>query len=286
LGIKITVSVRNLIIFIRRYFNFFLFLVILTFCLSLVFQHNRYQRAVFIHSANGLTGYFFRKYNTVQYYFHLKAVNDSLVVQNANLMNQLATDFAAPDSTVSQYRDTASGRQYFYMPARVINNTVNSSMNYLTLYRGSAQGVKPGMGVVGPQGIVGIVRKVSPRYAVVMSLLHKDMRISAMLPRSGNFGSVKWDPDRPDPHYGILTDIPKNVVVQVGDSVVTSGYSAIFPPGLMVGYVDRISEMTATNFHDIRIRFATRFRALQYVYVVENYHAAEQRQTESALPHE
>lgn len=277
---------RNLIIFIRRYFTFFLFLVLLILCLSLVFRRNNYQHASYISSANAVSGYFFRKYSNVQYYFHLRAVNDSLVAQNAQLLNQLPGDFLAPDTATSWRTDTAGKRAYLYMPARVVNNSVASQMNYLTLYRGSQDGVEEGMGVVGPQGIVGIVRKVSPHYAAVMSLLHKDMRISAKLLNTGNFGSVKWDINHADPRYGVLTDIPKNVPLHLGDSVVTSGYSAIFPPGLLIGFVDRVSEMKASNFHQIRIRFATHFQSLQYVYVVKNNHQEEQHQLESAMPHE
>lgn len=277
---------RNLIIFIRRYFTFFLFCVLLIFCLSLVFRRNNYQRTSFVNSANAVSGYFFRKYATIQYYFHLRAVNDSLVAQNAGLLNRLPEDFLAPDTAGFRHQDTAGGRVYLYMPARVINNSVSSQMNYITLYRGSAEGVGEGMGVIGPQGIVGIVRKVSPHYAVVMSLLHKDMRVSVKLQQSGNFGSVKWNTSQPDPRYGVLTDIPKNVTLHLGDSVVTSGYSAIFPPGLLVGFVDRVNELSASNFYRIRIRFATHFRSLNYVYVIKNYHAEEQHGLESAMPHE
>lgn len=277
---------RNLIIFIRRYFNFFLFLVILIFCLSLVLRRNDYQRTSFINSANSVSGYFFRKYNNIQYYFHLKKVNDSLASLNASLLNQLPVDFASPDTTSAVQTDTAGKRQYRYLPAEVINNSVNGLMNYITLYRGSDQGVETGMGVVGPQGIVGIVRRVSPHYAVVMSLLHKDMSISAKLLNTGNFGTVKWKPGSSGPFYGILKDIPKNVAVHRGDSVMTSGYSAIFPPGLLVGYIEKVNELSASNFYEISIRFATNFRSLQYVYVIENFKAKEQHDVESTLPHE
>jgi rod shape-determining protein MreC len=276
--------VRNLIIFIRRYFTFFLFLVLLIFCLSLVFRRNNYQHTSFINSANGISGYFFRKYANVQYYFHLRAVNDSLVAQNAQLLNRLPEDFMAPDTAT--VRPPGAGRAFEYLPARVVNNAVNSQMNYLTLYRGTAEGVTEGMGVMGPQGIVGIVRKASPHYAVVMSVLHKDMRISAKLVHSGNFGSVTWDMSHPDPRYAVLSDIPKNVTLHLGDSVVTSGYSAIFPPGLLIGFVDRVSELAASNFHRVRIRLATHFRSLQYVYVIKNFNQQEQHQLESAMPHE
>ena len=277
---------RNLIIFIRRFFNFFLFLILLILCLSLVFNHNYYQRVSFLSSTNKVSGYLFGKYNNFEYYFHLKAVNDSLATQNAQLLNQLPEDFASPDSSSRIIKDSAGKRQYLYMSARVVNNSVNSLSNYITLYRGMDEGVEAGMGVVGPQGIVGIVRKASKHYAVVMSMLHKDTRISAQLKNTGNFGSVKWDISGLNPDEGILTDIPKNVPVHKGDSVVTSGFSAIFPQGLLIGYVNKISEVSSSNFHSIGIRFATRFQELQYVYVIKNFNAKEQHDLESSVPHE
>ncbi|MGH2642526.1 MAG: rod shape-determining protein MreC, partial [Chitinophagaceae bacterium] len=177
-------------------------------------------------------------------------------------------------------------RQYLYLPAKVVNNSVNSLSNYITLYRGSADGVEDGMGVIGPQGIVGIVRKTSKHYAVVMSLLHKDTRISAQLLNTGNFGSVKWNISSLRPDEGLLTGIPKNVTVQLGDSVVTSGFSAIFPQGLLIGYVNKISSVSSNNFHRIEIRFATRFQELQYVYVIKNFNAKEEHDLEASVPHE
>lgn len=277
---------RNLVIFIRRYFNFFLFLLLEICCLSLVFRHNDYQRSAYLNSANQVTGFFFRKYNNVQYYFHLKAVNDSLAAQNAALLNRLPGHMAFPDTTVQVPADSAGRRQYVYLPARVVNNSVNTRVNYLTIYRGRRQGLQPGMGVIGDRGLVGIVHSVSDHYAVVMSVLHKDSRISAKLSRTGHFGSVRWEEEHPDPRYGTLTDIPKSVALHSGDSVVTSGYSAIFPPGILIGYVDKVTEDPSSNFHIIRIRFATDFRSLQYVYVIKNFLNNEQRALEDAVPHE
>lgn len=277
---------RNLIVFIRRYFNFFLFLLLGIFCLSLFLGQNNYQHTTYINSANSLTGFLFRKYNTVQYYFHLKEVNDSLVRQNALLLNRMNTDYFAPDSQPVLHVDSAPGRQYYYYPAQVVNNSVSEPANYLTLYRGSEEGVEKGMGVIGPQGVVGVIRAVSPHYSVVMSLLNKNMRVSAKLASTGNFGSVRWDISQPDPLYGILTDIPKNVVLHQGDSVITSGYSAIFPPGLLIGYVEGARETPSSNFHIVRIRFATHFRNLQYVYIIKNFAAGEQKTLESSISDE
>lgn len=277
---------RNLIIFIRRYFNFFIFLILGIFCLSLFLRRNNFQRTAYVNSANAVSGYLFHKYNTVQYYFHLKEVNDSLVRQNAQLLNQVNSDFFAPDTQTVSRIDSTTKKQYDYYPAQVVNNSVNEPANYLTLYRGREEGIEKGMGVIGPQGVVGIVRAVSPHYSVVMSLLNKDMRISAKLTSTGNFGSVRWDIAHANPLFGTLLDIPKNVPLHRGDSVITSGYSAIFPPGLLIGYVEGVRESPSSNFHIIKIRFATHFRNLQYVYIIKNNNAEEQKKVEATIPNE
>lgn len=277
---------RNLIIFIRRYFHFFLFLVLEIICLSLVVNNNGYQRATWLSSANAVSGYLFGKVNSVTKYFDLTATNDSLSKQNARLLNQLSSSFTKPDTATGVQVDSNGQRQYRYFPAKVVNNSVSHLLNYITIHRGRKQGIRPGMGVIGPSGIVGIVREVTDDYAVVLSLLNKDTRISALLPRSGNFGSVIWDIHPPDPRFGSLVDIPKSIPVHKGDTVVTSGYSAIFPRGLPIGYVDEISLSKTSKFYQIDIRFATDFRSLQYVYVIENLNAAEQRSVEEKGQHE
>lgn len=278
---------RNLIIFIRRYFNFFLFLVIEIICLILVFRHNLYQRAAFLNSSNKLSGDLYRRYNDVQYYFHLRITNDSLAHENARLHNELLADFSLKDTSgekIMTIKDSTGERKYRYITAKVVNNSVNTLMNYLTIERGSKDSIAPNMGVISSNGVVGIVRSVSDHYAVVLSLLHKDTRISARLTRSGNFGSVRWDGRNPE--MATLTDIPRNVKVYRGDSVVTSGYSTIFPENILIGYVEGFTEQKASNFHTIRIRLATNFYKLQYVYVIDNLMGEEQKLLEQSAPHE
>lgn len=234
------------------------------------------------------SGSIYQRLNNIQYYFHLKETNDSLVRENARLRNQLLENFSYPDTahTAITIQDTAGNRHYVYLPAKVVNNSITSAINYITLYRGKLQGVRPNMGVVSTNGIVGIVSSVSDNYAVVMSLLHKDTRISAMLKHSGNTGTVKWDDVTLDPQHGLFTDIPKTVQVHLGDSVITSGFSTIFPKGIFIGYIDRIKDTRVGNFHDLRIKFGTNFSTLQYVYVIQNFGGKEMNQLESTVPHE
>jgi rod shape-determining protein MreC len=276
--------VRNLVLFIRRYFNFLLFAAVEIFCLTMVFRKNPYQRSAFINSADVVFGGLYQEYNNVEYYFHLKVTNDSLVKENTYLRNELAGDFFRPDTALKTVNDTSNGRQYLYMPAKVVNNSVNTLVNTITIHRGKLQGVEPNMGVISTSGVVGIVTQVSDNYAVVMSLLHKDSRTSVKLSRTGDIGYVRWDGKNPS--YGVLSDIPRSVKLYKGDSVVTSGFSILFPPDIPIGYVVATAHQPSSNFHIARIRYATDFYNLQYVYVIKNFSAQEQQKLESSIPHE
>ena len=178
---------RNLIIFLRRYFNFFLFLLLEVICIVLVFRNNDFQKTAYLNSANNVSARLYNRYNNVQYYFHLKATNDSLVNENSRLHNILRSsydsvtldDLVKTDTLRTYSTDTTrkvigiETRRYLYHAAKVVNNTINNPINYITIHRGSANGLKPNMGVIGPSGVVGIVRSVSENYAVVLSLLSK-----------------------------------------------------------------------------------------------------------------
>jgi len=271
--------VRNLIIFIRQYFNFLLFVALEIFCLTMVLRDNNFQHTAYLNSSEAITAWIYKKYNDVQYYFKLKDTNDSLVAQNTRLLNQLAVDFDRPDTTGRTVTDTSSGRKYQYLYARVVNNSVNSPNNYITIHRGRLQNVKPDMGVISPSGVAGIVRSVSDNYAVVMSVLNRQTSISARID-SGYTGTVAWQPLQNAVH-GILKDIPKSARIKKGDPVVTSGFSTLFPPGIPIGYVEKISDKGTGIFHTITIRFATNFYNLQYVYIIGDLGGNEQKTLEA-----
>ncbi|RFS22628.1 rod shape-determining protein MreC [Chitinophaga silvatica] len=289
--------VRNLIIFFRRYFNFFLFLLLEVICLVLVFQRNNFQRAAYLSSANDISGKLYDKYSNVQYYFHLKSTNDSLVNENVRLHNMLRSSFdsmvttnGVKIDTVKEYNDDTIRRvintkilKYKYFAAKVINNSINKPVNYITIHRGSAQGIKPNMGVISTSGVVGVVRSVSENYSVVLSMLSKSnsVSISARVGKGKEMGSVHWDGD--DAGFALLKDVPKSAKVYKGDTVVTSGYSALFPENIPIGYVENITiGDKASTAYTIRIKLATNFYSLQYVYVIENLLKDEQQRLEDS----
>jgi rod shape-determining protein MreC len=278
--------VRNIFLFIRRYFNFIFFLVLQILSIILIVNYNQTHQAAFGAFANEATGLVNQQYNKVQYYFHLKETNRRLQEENNRLRSLLTINFENADSNRvrvldSLYRDTVGrSRKFVWLPAKVVSNTVSLQLNFLTLHRGAAQGVKKDMAVIGSDGLVGIVVDVSENYSRVMSLLNRNSRVSSMLKKDGITGSVEWDGQ--DPRYLTLRNIPKSVKVAKGDSVVTSTYSANFPPDIMVGTVNEISADPGSNFFTIRLRTATNFYSIQYVNIVENIQYEEQRRVEAA----
>jgi rod shape-determining protein MreC len=246
----------------------------------LLSKASKTHEAFFSSTANELTGSINTRYNDLRSYFGLKEINRELVAENARLRNQLRADFAGPDTTRKLVIDTLLKdtirhiRKFIYLPAHVVGNTYTLQANFLILERGSQQGVKKGMAVVGPQGIVGVVVRTSDNYSTVMSLLHRNSKVSAMLKKDNNAGSIEWDGS--DPSYLTLRNVTKSAKVAKGDTVVTSTYSANFPPQLMIGTVAGIAAESASNFYTLKIKTATNFFSVQYVYLIENTRYSEQ----------
>ena len=276
---------RNIFLFIRRYFNFLFFLVLQILAITLLIKYSPTHQSTYAVIANEVTGHVNLQYNKVQYYFQLKETNRQLSAENARLRNMLPANFDNPDSSRvsvidSLVKDTVGRmRRFIWLPAKVVSNTVSSQSNFLTLYRGSNQGIKKDMAVIGPTGLVGTVVEVSENYSLVMSLLHRHSKVSSMLKKGNIAGSVDWDGK--DPNYLTLRNIPKSAQVSKGDSIVTSTYSANFPSDIMVGKVQAISADPSSNFFTIKIKTATNFFSIQYVNVVENLQWTEQRKLET-----
>lgn len=279
---------KNIFLFIRRYFTFLSFLVLQVVAIVLLSNASKTHEAFFSSAVNELTGGFNKSYSNLRGYFGLKETNRQLAEENARLRNMLSANFESPDTNRVVYTDTlfkdtlGRARKFTYLPARVIGNTFTLQANFLTLERGSAQGVKKGMAVTGPQGIVGVVVETSTNISKVMSLLHRNSKVSAMLKKDNSSGSVEWDGS--DPTYLTLRNITKGAKVAKGDTIVTSNYSANFPPRLIIGTVADIMSESASNFYTLKIKTATNFFNVQYVYLIENARYAEQVQLETNTP--
>jgi rod shape-determining protein MreC len=236
--------------------------------------------------ANELTGRVSSRYSNVEYYFHLKKINESLAAQNEKLLNEIKSNYQGADTSLQIVTDTAhkdtsgANLRYVWRGARVVNNSVGLQNNYITIHRGESQGVKKDMGVIGPNGIVGMVVNTSENFAVVMSMLNRQSSVSAKLKKSREIGKVQWDGRTPN--YVTMINIPKNVQVAKGDSIVTSGYSLSFPPEVLIGTVSEIIDDKTSNFYTLMIKPATNFYNLEYVTVVDNLQKEEQQKLEDA----
>ncbi|MEP6616364.1 MAG: rod shape-determining protein MreC [Ginsengibacter sp.] len=273
---------RNIFLFIRRYFNLLFFLILQGFCLYMLFNYNRYHQAALMNVANEYTGKIFKQYNDVEYYFKLKKTNDSLVKANERLYNKLRQDFEVPDTVKKIVIDSIkvdsleTFRKYLYMQAKVIGNSVDLPNNYIQLSRGIQQGISRDLGVTDANNaVVGTVIDASNNYAVVMSLLHRQSNVSAKLKKSGHEGSVIWDGE---PNIVLLKGIAKSVPVVKGDSVVTSGFTERFPYGLLIGTVTDVIKETNTNMLTLKLKTAADFYNLQFVNVINNLKKEEPQQ--------
>ncbi len=271
---------KNIFLFISHYFILICFVILQIVCIVLLSNSSKTHQAFFAAYANEVTGKVDHQYNNWVEYFSLKKVNKQLADENARLRNLIATDLLTADTSKkisidSTLKDTLNRvRKYTYLPAKVVGNSLYLKANYLQLERGSLQGVIKGMSVVSPQGIVGVVVEVSDNYSKVMSLLHSNTRVSAMMQKSKSSGDIEWDGT--DPHFVTMKKVSKSAAVAKGDTIVTSAYSANFPSNILVGTVVDIKPDPSSSFNNIKVKVATDFFSLQYVYLVENIRYVEQ----------
>lgn len=278
---------RNVFLFIRRYAVFILFLILQGISLSMLFSSNRFHNTYFGMIAGEISGDVNRKANSVEEYFTLSNENKKLREQNAFLLSRIPSGQLMPDSTIKSITDTAfidsvkQLLQYQYLSAKIISNSVFLQQNYLTLHRGSVQGVVENMAVIGTDGIIGTVVGVSKNMSLVMSLLHKQSKVIAVLKKGSGLGEISWDGK--DPRLVILKKIPKTVVVKKGDEVVTSPYSDKFPPGSRIGWVEDVRQDQETNTYILKVRTAVDFSNVQHAYIVKNALKEELDEVQSKL---
>ena len=272
---------RNVFLFIRRYFTFLCFVLLQVLALSMLFRYNKYHRAVFLGKANEITGYFNSKYDNVDDYFHLKEENVRIHKMNDSLLNLLQGNFIKVDTGFHLITDTVGYdttqmvRKYLAKEAKVVSNSINSQKNYFQINRGANQGIRDNMAVINSDGsVAGQVVGVSENFSQVMSLLNVHSTVSAMMKKSRNNGRVEWDGQ--SPLYLTLKNIPKSDSVMIGDTVLTGINSYNYPPGWLIGTVSEIVEDKTTNFYVLRVKPAANFQNLQQVFVIENLQRDEQ----------
>lgn len=311
---------RNLILFIFKYHAFLLFLGLEIVSFALIVHHNHFQRASFINSSQAVVGYLYNEVNEWSEYVDLKQVNDSLMSENARLMSGMeaakgvlqeserkegfafesdttrldslaiiAGEPSAMDTTktnlMTDSKQIIADSVFHFIAAKVINNSTNRANNFLTINKGSKVGIAKEMGVIGQNGVVGVVKDVSENFSTIISLLHRSMRVSAKIKRNNFVGSLRWEGTQPD--RAILNDIPKHVHVEKGDTILTSGYSSFFPQDVMLGVViEEPRSDQGSNFYKIDIALSTSFNSIQYVYVVDYIRKEEKKELEEKTQNE
>ncbi|MBV6438568.1 MAG: rod shape-determining protein MreC [Haliscomenobacteraceae bacterium CHB4] len=270
--------------------GFFTFLLVEAFCFYVVIQYNTKQNAIFTHSMGLAAGHMLEKRREWVNYFSLQQRADSLQSANA----QLLADLALAQAVQLPYRDTfftirtdtirlgdsmaihkIARPQYRFIAARVIGNTINSANNWLFINRGSNDGLRPGMGVVTGKGIVGIVRHVDPNFSAVMSVLHREAKISVTLKKEKALGSLVWEGG--DPSIMTLKFVPRHFSVKVGDEIVTSGYSELFPKGIPVGRIagEPIPDKENQYFWILKVNLSQDMSSVSDIYAVDNIFQTE-----------
>ncbi|HAE34988.1 MAG: rod shape-determining protein MreC [Chitinophagales bacterium] len=269
---------RSFIQFLLRYHVFFLFLLLELISLWFLFSNNAYQRTFFVHSANRMTGNVLNTYGNLTKFFYLSEVNDSLLAENALLREAMMQQATADSGGRISMLDEHGEMLYSCMPAKVINNTFTLPNNYITLDKGSEDGIVKDMGVITSNGLVGIVKDVSPHFSVVLSVLHSHFHTRVAVKKNNVQGRLVWNGE--DPTVVKIVDVSEPGHLEPGDTIVTTGYSAAFPPGYPVGVLKSYGKETGSNFYTLEVELTTAFSRLHYVYVVDYLLKEEQTNLE------
>lgn len=277
---------RNFILFIRRFSNLILFLLLEVICVILIGRTNTMQGNDIMSSANFAIASMYQQRDDMAYYFSLRRMNDSLINENIMLKQQLVA-YSEVDTLIdSMGRSTTLNKDsvkvvkysnYLYRSAKVINNSVGATNNYITLNRGEAEGIKKDMAVVSANGAVGRIINTSKNFSTAISILSKKQQVSSRL-KDGTTGIVVWSGAKPNEL--IMNDVAQQIKVKKGDSVFTTEYS-FFPPDVLIGVVEKIDLIESKNLQKLYLRSVTDFRKLQYVYVVENTLKEERNELEN-----
>lgn len=261
---------RNLIFLFIRHGGFVTFIFMEFLCMYLVVNNNQTQRAIYLNSLSAATDAMTKRVDNITQFINLSSTADSLVKKNAKLM----ADAENAKYINSVFRDTfrtpETQQLFTFIESKVISNSINKNNNSLSIDRGSEHGIMPGMGVIGADrsGVVGIVKSTSKYYSRVMSVLNRQTIISASIKRNGHFGSIVWKGN--DPTSVNLVDVPKHASIALGDTVQTSGFSTIFPEGIMIGTVDTFWIPSGSNFFEIKVTLVNDLNKTKYVYAVNN----------------
>lgn len=270
---------NNIFQILYKHLHWVVFIALEIICFVLLFSYNNFQSSVYLSTANEVTARLLKGRDKVTKYFGLAEKNHVLSEQNAQLQQRIVElemlnaqyhlDSLAKTETIQRIYRTG----YHITPAQVIDKSVNKTDNYFTLDRGTSDGVAPDMGVMGVDGVVGVVFKCTEHYSLVMTLLNSNNSISCKVSGNNDIGYLQWQGG--DPRYATLHDLPRYSNVTVGDTIVTSGNSSFFPEGIMVGTVEEKHHTTDGLYMNLKVLLSTQFVNLEHVFVVSKMDAEE-----------
>ncbi|MCI6197846.1 MAG: rod shape-determining protein MreC [Prevotella sp.] len=269
---------RNLLEFLSKYYHWLLFAVLEVTSFVLIFQFNSYQGSVWFTSANAVVGKLYELESSIESFFSLTKVNKDLTLRNFYLerqVNQLSRLYydLTKDTTIAERNELEFLSRYKLIPANVVSNSVDRNDNLMTIDRGSKDGVEKDMGVACGNGVVGVVYLVSDHYSVVMPVLNYHSRISCAIRRRGYFGYLKWQGG--DANIAYVEDVPRHAKFKRGDWVETSGYSSIFPPGVLVGKIIEVYNSRDGLSYRLKVQLTTDFGNVRDVCVISDKGIAE-----------
>jgi len=259
---------QNLIRFLIKYNYVLLFIALEFLAFTLVVNFNKSQKQIYLSTANSISGSLNETFSFIGSYISLRDENKKLAKQNAYLLNKSKTSYVDNKLLANFVNDSLYSQQYQYINAEIISNSVWKKHNYLTINKGKRNGITNENAVISPKGVVGITKNVGNNFANVISLLNTELLVSGKIKNTNYFGSISWDGE--DYQYVKLDEIPFHVVLNKGDTIVTSGYSLIFPEGIPIGTISDFNKVEGGDFYDITVKLIVDFKNVQHVYVINN----------------
>lgn len=274
---------RNLLYLIFRFSAFLAFLVLEVICFYLIVNYNKSQGEIWAHSSNLLVGNISTRSQRVEDFFVLNQKNDSLLQENAKLLETILNfRMTSQNNAFQDFEKTLqdSTLDYQLIPANIISKTVHLRNNYLTLSKGKKDGLKVGMGVIGKNGVIGIIKSISNDFATVLMILNSQSRTSVKVLNKEYHGNLIWESS--DPRRMNLKDVPRHANISKGDTIVTSGYSISYPAMIPVGIIDEINVVKGSNSYNIDVNLDYDLSNISYAYVVEFLKKEEKELIETA----
>lgn len=277
---------QNLLRFLLKYNHWLLFILLEVISFVLLFRFNSYQGSVFFTSANSLSGIICEEVSEITSYFGLRSVNKALVARNTELellvekLKEELKHHTADTTAIARLQEDIL-KDYRCYPADVVNNSITRLNNYITINKGEEDGIRPEMGVIDGNGVVGIVYQTSAHYSLILSVLNARSSISCKINRTDYFGSLKWEGG--SSQYALVKDMPRHSEFSLGDTIVTSGHSAVFPEGIPVGVVDDMKDSNDGLTYWLRVKLFTNFARLNSVQVIASTGREEQGELEKNI---